>query len=299
MIAGRPRARATPIGRGRTSIPNGPADDGNPFGMPEAEITLAVDVSALRRARSASRCVPTAARSPTPASSCRCPTRCSPARSAPSGSSRRAPSRAGPRRAGCSSDPPVPRPPRPRRRRLGHRPRSGLDELGQRQAAAVAARLAPLGPLPIVTSPLRRCRETAAPLAATCGTSSQSVEPAVAEIPSPEGVAMADRVDVAACGDGAARGPSSARATRRSATASSARCVALDGDTVVFSHFVAINAAIGAATRRRSARHPQPRQLLGHGGRRRRRRAPARRRWPRGRHADPLIGATACADFAP
>ena len=30
----------------RTSIPNGPADDGNPFGTPEAEMTHAVDVSA-------------------------------------------------------------------------------------------------------------------------------------------------------------------------------------------------------------------------------------------------------------
>ena len=42
----------------------------------------------------------------------------------------------------------------------------GLDALGAQQAAAVAERLAPLGPLEILSSPLRRCRETAGPLAA-------------------------------------------------------------------------------------------------------------------------------------
>ena len=42
----------------------------------------------------------------------------------------------------------------------------GLDELGRTQAENVAKVLAPQGPLPIVTSPLRRCQETAAPLAA-------------------------------------------------------------------------------------------------------------------------------------
>jgi len=37
--------------------PNGPADDGNPMGMPEAELTLAVDVSAhLDAKRNAMRC---------------------------------------------------------------------------------------------------------------------------------------------------------------------------------------------------------------------------------------------------
>ncbi len=37
--------------------PNGPADDGNPMGMPEAELTLAVDVSAhLDTKRAAMRC---------------------------------------------------------------------------------------------------------------------------------------------------------------------------------------------------------------------------------------------------
>ena len=41
----------------------------------------------------------------------------------------------------------------------------GLDALGRRQADGLVERLGPLGPLPVVSSPLRRCQETAAPLA--------------------------------------------------------------------------------------------------------------------------------------
>jgi broad specificity phosphatase PhoE len=118
-----------------------------------------------------------------------------------------------------------------------------LDALGAAQAQQVAARLAPLGPLPIVTSPLRRCQETATPLAARWQVE-PTVEAAVAEVPSPAGVAMADRV-----------------AWLRQAMAGS--WGALDGryaefrdgvlryvrectrDTVIFSHFIAINAVIG------------------------------------------------------
>src|SRR3989338_8555405 len=62
---------------------------------------------------------------------------------------------------------------------------------GRAQAEVLAGRLAPLGPLPIVTSPLRRTRETAAPLARRWGRAAR-VEPAVAEIP--------------ACGPAPARG---------------------------------------------------------------------------------------------
>ena len=62
--------------------------------------------------------------------------------------------------------------------------------LGVAQAAALADRLGPLadaGPPQLVTSPMRRCRETAAPLAARWGVDAD-VEPLVTEIPSPEGV---------------------------------------------------------------------------------------------------------------
>jgi broad specificity phosphatase PhoE len=124
-------------------------------------------------------------------------------------------------------------------------PDPGLDDLGRSQADAVSARLAPLGPLAVVASPLRRCQETAAPLAhrwrvPVC------TDPAVAEIPSPDSVSMADRVDwlrAAMGGPWAALGPryTSFRDDVVAAVA------ALPADTVVFSHFVAINAVIGAA----------------------------------------------------
>ena len=44
-------------------------------------------------------------------------------------------------------------------------PDPGLDDVGIAQAASLADRFAPLGARPIITSPLRRCRETAVPLA--------------------------------------------------------------------------------------------------------------------------------------
>lgn len=120
-----------------------------------------------------------------------------------------------------------------------------LDELGRAQAAAVAAGLAPLGPLAIVTSPLRRCRETAVPLARAWG-AEPSVSEAVAEIPSPPGVPIGERVEwlrAAMRGTWADLDP--LFGTFRDGVVGGVR--ALPGDTVVFSHFVAINAVIGAA----------------------------------------------------
>jgi len=59
----------------------------------------------------------------------------------------------------------------------------GLDDLGQKQALTIAQELAPLGPLPILTSPLKRARETATPLEKVWNVTAQ-VEPHIAEIPS-------------------------------------------------------------------------------------------------------------------
>ncbi len=124
-------------------------------------------------------------------------------------------------------------------------PDPGLDDLGRHQAAEMTARLAPLGPLDLVSSPLRRCQETAVGLA-TAWTTEPRIEPGVAEIPSPDGVAMADRVEwlrLAMAGTWSAMGP---RYTSfRDGVADAVR--ALPHDTVVTSHFIAINAVIGAA----------------------------------------------------
>jgi broad specificity phosphatase PhoE len=124
-------------------------------------------------------------------------------------------------------------------------PDPDLDNVGLAQAAAVAEQLVGLGPLPIVSSPLLRCRRTAASLSAAWNTEAR-IEPLVAEIPSPEGVAMTDRVSwlrAAMAGTWTDLGP---RYTEYRDLVV-ATVATLPADTVVFSHFVAINVLVGAA----------------------------------------------------
>lgn len=121
----------------------------------------------------------------------------------------------------------------------------GLDEVGRTQAEAIVQELAPLGPLPLVTSPLKRARETAAAFEACWGVSAQ-VEPRVAEIPTP----TLDLQARAAWLRQAMRGrwnelPPPYPAWRDEVVAC---LIALGTATVVTTHFVAINAAVGAAT---------------------------------------------------
>jgi broad specificity phosphatase PhoE len=119
-----------------------------------------------------------------------------------------------------------------------------LDSTGCAQAEALAARLAPLGPLDIVASPLRRTRETAAPLEQRWGRMAR-IEPAVSEIPSP-------MTDPARRGEWL-RGVMASRwaevpvALRDWRQAVVDALVALPAPTVVVSHYVAINVAVGAA----------------------------------------------------
>jgi broad specificity phosphatase PhoE len=121
----------------------------------------------------------------------------------------------------------------------------GLDDLGRAQADAVAERLAPLGPLALVTSPLRRARETAVPFEARWGTIA-TIAPAVRELPSPEGVPAIERPDWLRSVMGGTWAALGHRYVQfRDDVVAFLRDVAVD--TVVFSHFVAINAAIGAA----------------------------------------------------
>ena len=124
-------------------------------------------------------------------------------------------------------------------------PDPGLDGLGLDQATAVAQRLAPLGPLPILSSPLLRCRQTAAMLAQIWQVEVR-VAPTVAEIPSPEGIAMAERVDwLRLAMAGTWREMEPRYVTFRDGVVGFLSGLAVDA--VVFSHFIAINAAIGAA----------------------------------------------------
>jgi broad specificity phosphatase PhoE len=121
----------------------------------------------------------------------------------------------------------------------------GLDALGRSQADAAAAALAPLGPLAILSSPLRRARETAAPLARLWNRA-PAIEHAVAEIPSPKGMTLEERVTwLRALMGGSWRDvPRDLAEWREHCVAAAA---AIGEDAVVFSHYIAINVLYGAA----------------------------------------------------
>ncbi|HTT96482.1 MAG TPA: histidine phosphatase family protein [Rhizomicrobium sp.] len=122
----------------------------------------------------------------------------------------------------------------------------GLDALGHSQAEAVAEKLKGFGPLPIISSPLKRTRETAAPLAKMWN-AEPVIEKAVAEIPSPRGMALDARVTWLRNLMGG-----SWRDVPRDLAEWREDCIAsvteISRDTVIFSHYVAINVIVGAAT---------------------------------------------------
>jgi broad specificity phosphatase PhoE len=123
-------------------------------------------------------------------------------------------------------------------------PNPGLDTTGVAQADSMAERLAPLGPLPIVTSPLKRTRQTAMPLEQRWRFTAR-IEPAVGEIPSP----MEDPAGRGAWLRRVMTGLWSAQAEALRAWRQGVvdALVALERPTVVVTHFVAINVAVGAA----------------------------------------------------
>jgi broad specificity phosphatase PhoE len=119
----------------------------------------------------------------------------------------------------------------------------GLTPKGRAQAQAAALTLFDQGLRTAITSPLKRCRETAAPFEQLAGKPAL-IEPRVGEIPTP--AEIADRQTwlrqtmmgrwAEAPGHGA---------WRESVVAA---LIATGEDMVVFSHFVAINVALGRAT---------------------------------------------------
>ncbi|MEI7591898.1 MAG: histidine phosphatase family protein [Actinomycetes bacterium] len=122
----------------------------------------------------------------------------------------------------------------------------GLDEVGQAQAEAMAASLTGRGPLPIMCSPLRRTIETSAPLRENWGARAPfAIDARVAEIPSPSsdlserGVWLSEAMagtwtDLGADYEGWRDDLVDA-------------VLELPTDTVVVSHFIAINAIVGCA----------------------------------------------------
>ena len=124
-------------------------------------------------------------------------------------------------------------------------PDSGLDAVGRSQAAALADDLAPTGPRPLVCSPTLRTRETAAPLAARWNVEPE-VDPAIGEIPSPTDDVEQRGAWLRGVLQGTWGGVDDQVARWRENLLAALHGFA-DG-TVLVSHFVAINAAVGYAT---------------------------------------------------
>jgi len=121
----------------------------------------------------------------------------------------------------------------------------GLDELGRAQAMAAAEILKEKTPLVLKSSPLARAQETAAPLASLLD-QPVSIESSVAEIPSP-GISLENRGSWL-------QEVMQGRWSEQSADLQTwqtdlVQCLLdVKEDTVFFSHYVAINAAVAAAT---------------------------------------------------
>jgi broad specificity phosphatase PhoE len=130
-------------------------------------------------------------------------------------------------------------------------PDPGLDAAGRAQAerAADALMALPPGQRPnrVFSSPLRRCRETAQPFADRLGVPIE-IDPAIGEIPSPKALSDAERGPwLRAAFEqpwAEVKGDIDYAAWR---TAVGAAVIAKAG-AAVFSHFVAINAAVSCVT---------------------------------------------------
>lgn len=128
----------------------------------------------------------------------------------------------------------------------------GLSDAGRHQAIGAARVLAALGQLAIVSSPMKRCRETAAPFEAMSGAPAR-IDASVSEVVAPSGVSdrRAWLRETFPWDQGAQRRKwwevDPALIAWRDSVASFA--LGLKQDTAVFSHFIAINALASVALR--------------------------------------------------
>jgi len=120
----------------------------------------------------------------------------------------------------------------------------GLSELGRTQAEQRAEQLAGEGPLALLSSPLRRARETAAALERRWRRTA-SIDSRIGEI-QPAGIAPERRREwLRAILQSRWSGLGQALERWRNNVLEA--LMGIDEDTVVFSHFVAINVAVGFA----------------------------------------------------
>ncbi|MTH90506.1 MAG: histidine phosphatase family protein, partial [Actinobacteria bacterium] len=124
-----------------------------------------------------------------------------------------------------------------------------LDELGRAQALEVAQKLVSnFGEteIRVISSPLMRCQQTAKPFAKLVGADVRICSE-VAEIPSPLGIEMSDRVDwLRKIMQGKWSDLDQNYVDFKNQIIEFVS--AIERDTVVFSHFIAINAVIGSLT---------------------------------------------------
>ncbi|MGE0666010.1 MAG: histidine phosphatase family protein [Sphingomonadales bacterium] len=124
----------------------------------------------------------------------------------------------------------------------------GLSALGWEQASEAAAKLEELGPLPIVSSPMRRTQETARPFSQQWKGSAR-IEPRISEIPSPSEDLEARKEWLSEVMAGKWSDPAAQRAGQHDLSAW--RQGVIDAiseateDTVFTSHFIAINVVAG------------------------------------------------------
>ncbi len=122
----------------------------------------------------------------------------------------------------------------------------GLDDIGRRQAEQAARALAERGPLPIIASPMRRARESAAEFEMLWRRAA-TVDPRVTEIPSPPGVTLDERGEwLRALAKRAWSELDPAIQEWRRAAIDCLLAVA--ADTVVVSHFMVINAVVSGSS---------------------------------------------------
>lgn len=125
----------------------------------------------------------------------------------------------------------------------------GLDDVGRLQAHVAAEEILalPERPTRVVSSPLRRCRETAQPLADALGVE-LIIDPRVGEIPTPAALSAAERPDWLRQAFGGRWDEIVGDLDYVDWTQSVAAALREHAGAAVFSHFVALNAAVGVAT---------------------------------------------------
>lgn len=118
-----------------------------------------------------------------------------------------------------------------------------LDKSGIKQALAMADVLGPKGPLPLIASPMRRCRETASALEHVWGAPAR-IDPRVSEIPSPTEDLKARREWLTGfmAGTWSDPGAEDLQGWRSDLIAAIEE---ITETTVISSHFVAINTIVG------------------------------------------------------